>query len=192
LIAELVRRYWILGFECSILEVQKLAYFIERVVNDLGITNVLNLQFQANKYGPYAHRLTHMLNALDGSYLHCEKRLADANIDDVISFDESKKDFLAAYFTTPEAKPYREALERTTKIIDGFQSPLGMELLATVDWLVREEGVQPSKEDIRAGLANWPAGDAAAKRKLELFDDRLIGLALEQLAYNGNTTVHRR
>jgi hypothetical protein len=67
-----------------------------------------------------------------------------------------------------------------------------MELLATVDWLVREEGVQPSKEDIRAGLANWPAGDAAAKRKLELFDDRLIGLALEQLAYNGNTTVHRR
>jgi O-acetyl-ADP-ribose deacetylase (regulator of RNase III) len=192
LIAELVRRYWILGFECSILEVQKLAYFIERVVNDLGITNVLNLQFQANKYGPYAHRLTHMLNALDGSYLHCEKRLADANIDDVISFDESKKDFLAAYFTTLEAKPYREALERTTKIIDGFQSPLGMELLATVDWLVREEGVQPSKEDIRAGLANWPAGDAAAKRKLELFDDRLIGLALEQLAYNGNTTVHRR
>jgi O-acetyl-ADP-ribose deacetylase (regulator of RNase III) len=190
LIAELVRRYWILGFECSILEVQKLAYFIERVVTDLGLSNVLNLQFKANKYGPYAHRLTHMLNALDGSYLHCEKRLTDANVYDVISFDESRRDFLAAYFTTPEAKPYRDALERTTRIIDGFQSPLGMELLATVDWLVREEGVQPTKEDIRAGLANWTAGEAAAKRKLELFDDRLIGLALEQLAYSEGPVAH--
>ena len=32
LIAELVRRYWILGMECSLLEIQKLAWFLERAI----------------------------------------------------------------------------------------------------------------------------------------------------------------
>jgi hypothetical protein len=30
LIAELVRRYWVLGMECSMLEIQKLAWFLEQ------------------------------------------------------------------------------------------------------------------------------------------------------------------
>ena len=30
-------------------------------------------------------------------------------------------------------------------------------------------------------LAQWPAGDDAAERKLRLFNDRLIGLALDRL-----------
>jgi O-acetyl-ADP-ribose deacetylase (regulator of RNase III) len=124
LIAELVRRYWVLGFECSLLEIQKLAYFAERIVEDLKLPNPLKLEFQADRFGPYAFKLTHLLNSLDGSYLHCDKRLADADKFDVIWFDDSKKDFVAAYFTTPEAKPYREALEITANIIDGFESPL--------------------------------------------------------------------
>jgi len=182
LIAELVRRYWILGFECSLLEVQKLAYFAERIVNDLKLPNPLKLEFQADKFGPYALKLTHLLNSLDGSYLHCDKRLADAGIYDVIWFDDAKRDFVAAYFTTPDAYPYREALEATTNLIDGFQSPLGMELLATVDWLIQREGVNRSVADVRTGLASWPAGPKASQRKLQLFDDRLIALALEQLS----------
>ena len=32
LIAELVRRYWVLGMECSLLEIQKLAWFLERAI----------------------------------------------------------------------------------------------------------------------------------------------------------------
>jgi hypothetical protein len=32
LIAELVRRYWVLGMECSLLEIQKLAWFLERSI----------------------------------------------------------------------------------------------------------------------------------------------------------------
>jgi len=54
LIAELVRRYWILGIECSLLEIQKLAYFLERSIEKLGLQNPLDLRFQADKYGPYA------------------------------------------------------------------------------------------------------------------------------------------
>jgi hypothetical protein len=35
LIAELVRRYWVLGMECSLLEIQKLAWFLERSIERL-------------------------------------------------------------------------------------------------------------------------------------------------------------
>ena len=66
-------------------------------------------------------------------------------------------------------------------LIDGFQSPLGMELLATVDWQLQKEAAAGTVEGIRASLAQWPGGNKAGQRKLRLFDDRMIGLALTQL-----------
>jgi len=181
LIAELVRRYWVLGMECSLLEIQKLAWFLERAVEKLSpAENPLNLKFTAHKYGPYANRLEHLLDNLDGSYLHCDKRIGDAGITDVIWFDEGRKGFLQAYLKT-EAKPYMDALESTANLIDGFESPFGMELLATVDWLLHRERVEPSIPAIREALGNWSAGAGAAARKSKLFDDQAIGIALRRL-----------
>ena len=180
LIAEIVRRYWVLGIECTLLEVQKLAWFIETSAQDLGLEDPLRLEFKANLFGPYADKLRHLLNNLDGSYLHCDKRIADAGPFDVIWFDDSKRDRLEAYFTSPEARIYSPALEATTKIIDGFESPLGMELLATVDWL-RRQGVGSTVPAMIAGIRNWPGGEKAAERKAKIFDERLVGLALERL-----------
>jgi O-acetyl-ADP-ribose deacetylase (regulator of RNase III) len=178
LIAELVRRYWVLGMECSLLEIQKLAWFLERAIERFAPDNPLNLQFVAHKYGPYANRLEHLLNNLDGSYLHCEKRISDADPLDVIWFDDEHKAFLETYIKS-EAKPYTQALEHTAALIDGFESPFGMELLATVDWLLNKEGVPATVQGVREGLLRWPAG--AAERKSRLFDERVIGIALERL-----------
>lgn len=180
LVAEIVRRYWVLGIECTLLEVQKLAWFIETSAKDLGLEDPLRLEFKANLFGPYADKLRHLLNNLDGSYLHCDKRIADAGPFDVIWFDESMRDRLETYFTSPEAKIYRPALEATARIIDGFESPLGMELLATVDWL-RRQGVETTVQAMAAGIRKWPGGEKAAERKTKIFDERLIGLALERL-----------
>lgn len=187
LIAELIRRYWVLGMECSLLEIQKLAWFLERSVESLSPDNPLDLRFVANKYGPYADRLRHLLDGLDGSYLHCNKRISDASPRDVIWFDDGRKEYVRVYLSGPDAKPYREALEHTTILIDGFESPFGMELLATVDWLL-SKGYGASIEDIRRGLSAWPAGPAAAERKCRLFDDRDIAVALERLASSGYAT----
>jgi O-acetyl-ADP-ribose deacetylase (regulator of RNase III) len=180
LVAELVRRYSVLGFECTILEVHKLAYLLERKLTELHIDNPLKLEFRANKFGPYAPKLGHLLNGLDGSYLHCEKRVPDAGILDTIWFEESKKDRVAIYLSS-EAKSYLPALKATTEAIDGFESPLEMELLGTVDWLLNRDGVSPTVEAVRAGLHSWLGGGEAAERKLRLFDERLIGLALKRL-----------
>lgn len=181
LIAEMVRRYWVLGIECTLLEAQKLAWFLERMIKGMGLENPLDLRFEADRYGPYADRLKHLLDGLDGSYLHCEKRLADAGAFDTIWFEDSKRERVELYLKSSEARVYLPALEATDELIDGFQSPLGMEALATVDWLVDREGVEPTLSGIRQGIRNWPAGKADAARKERLFNDRLLQLALERL-----------
>jgi len=183
LIAEMVRRYSILGIECSLLEVQKLGYFLERIVNALHLDNKFKFEFGANKFGPYSTKLNHLLNGLDGSYLHCDKRIADAGPFEPIRFDDAKKDKVAAFLTTPEAKVYRPALEATTTLIDGLESPFGLELLSTVDWLIDHEGIQSEVKAVREALAKWPGDEGkAAARKLELFDERVIGIALQCLS----------
>jgi len=181
LIAEMVRRYWVLGIECTLLETQKLAWFLERTIKRMGLKDPLDLRFVADRYGPFANRLTHLLNGLDGSYLHCEKRLADAAPFDTIWFDDSKQERVELYLTSSEARIYLPALEAADELIDGFQSPLGMEALATVDWLIVREGAEPTLAGIRQGIRNWPTGAIHAQRKERLFSDRLLQLALERL-----------
>ncbi|HEX5784385.1 MAG TPA: macro domain-containing protein [Burkholderiaceae bacterium] len=180
LVAELVRRYWVMGMECSLLEIQKLAWFLERSIERMPGVPPLDLRFEPHKFGPYADRLRHLLDGLDGSYLHCDKRIGDADPFDVIWFDDSQKAWVNTFIQT-EAKPYLPALEATTQLIDGFESPFGMELLATVDWLLNKEGVAPTVAAVRQGIQHWKGGEQAAQRKDRLFDDRSIGIALKRL-----------
>ena len=181
IVAELVRRYCVLGIECTMLEVQKLAWFAERLLTRSGQENVLDLRFAQNRYGPYAHRLTFLLNSLDGSYLHCAKRIADASKTDPIWVDDSKADTLSAYLNSV-GKPVLWAVDETESLIDGFQSPLGLELLSTVDWIVNVDKVEATLPDVRAAVSRWPGGDGSAERKSRLFSDKLIQLALERLS----------
>jgi len=182
LVAEIIRRYWVLGSVCTYLEVQKLGWFLERAAESLSVEDPLKLRFQADKFGPYSDLLRHLLNGLDGTYLHCDKRLADASPSDTIWFDEERREFVSLYLQQEPAKDLNRILEFAAQRIDGFESPLGMELLATVDWLIVRMNTSPTVEGVRIGLKKWPAGEAAAERKLRLFDDRLVGLALEQLS----------
>lgn len=179
LIAELVRRYWVLGMECSLLEIQKLAWFLERNIERAGLPP-LDLRFAANKYGPYADRLRHLLEGLDGSYLHADKRIGDADPLDVIWFDDERKAHVQTYLKS-EAKDYVPALEATAAVIEGFESPYGMELLATVDWLLSQEQVAPTVPAVRESLRRWSGGPEAAARKVGLFDDRSLCIALDRL-----------
>lgn len=191
LIAELVFRYSILGIECTLLEIQKLAYFLERYVVAIGLKNSMNFQFAARKFGPYSDRLKHLLDALDGSYLHCDKRLGDAGPFDIIRFDYSKRDKVSAFLTTPAAKEYSAALMETSKLIDGFESPLSMELLSTVDWLVSHDSVDPTVDAVKAKLKTWSGGEAAGQRKLDLFEDRMIDIAIGALSDAGLIDARR-
>lgn len=182
LIAETIRRYWMLGIECTVLEIQKLAWFLERAIVRQQRQDILKLSFKADRYGPYSTRLNHLLNALDGSYLRSEKRISDCTPLDTIAFNDSKADVVAAFLAAGEAKSFSVVLQETHQLIDGFQSPLGMELLATVDWLVRRGKCSADIQSLQRGLHAWPAGKESGQRKLHLFDKRLLELAIDRLA----------
>lgn len=180
LIAEMIRRYSVLGMGCTNLEVQKIAWFLQRACSAVGAKDPLGLRFSANRYGPYSDRLRHLLDAIDGSYVHCEHRLSEASPFDLIHFRDDRRAVVSEYLERHAAQ-YSLVLDATTRFIDGFESPLGMELLATVDWLVSHEGCQPTIAEIRRALAAWPGDRAAGQRKLGLFDDGMLQVALDRV-----------
>jgi O-acetyl-ADP-ribose deacetylase (regulator of RNase III) len=181
LIAELCRRYAVLGLECTNLEIQKLAWFLQSSILAMGLNDPLDLRFAPNRFGPCAERLRHLLDGLDGSYLHSAKRLSDAGPFDLIWFNDARRAKVEEYLHSDKARSYLPALEATAKLIEGYESPLGMELLATVDWLIQKEGYSSDLASIREGIAHWPGGKKAAERKQHIFDDRLLQLALDRL-----------
>jgi hypothetical protein len=56
-----------------------------------------------------------------------------------------------------------------------------MELLATVDWLIHHDKIAQEASALRAALHKWPGGAAAGDRKLKLFDERVLNIAIESL-----------
>jgi len=99
----------------------------------------------------------------------------------VIAFNDAKRERVAVYLKT-EAAEYVDALEQSSRLIDGFESPLGLEALATVDWLLAREGCAAELTTVKKALAKWPGGKDAGERKLRIFDDQLLDLALDRLA----------
>ena len=90
-----------------------------------------------------------------------------------IRFGSTKSErHLDLFLKQNENRALQTVLDQTAERIDGFESPLGMELLATVDWLIEREHCGRSVREIRDGLAHWPAGASAAERKQRLFNGR--------------------
>jgi hypothetical protein len=179
-VADLVRRYEVLGYDCTNLEIQKLAWFLEQSLHRLGLPS-LNLQFKPARYGPYSDRLRHVLDGLDGTYLLAEKRLADAGPTDLIRFNRTNSAPLEDYLHTEVPSDQISALDMTGRIIEGFESPLGMELLATVHWLLTNRTLPPTVEAIQNELPRWPGSADAGARKARLFPPRLIEIAITRL-----------
>jgi len=180
LVVELVRRCWILGVECSLLEIQKLAWFLERSIKLFSPDLSLKFKFKPHYYGPYADNLRYLLGALDGNYLCSEKRINDAAPLDVIWMNNNYNEQLQTYLESKEMEPYVEALAFTSKLINGFEFPFEMELLAMVDWLIEIEHCSPDIESLLTGLKNWKQS-SAAKRKMRLLDRSAIPIALKRL-----------
>lgn len=181
MMAAIIRRYEILGSECSILEAQKLAWFLAQAMRRLGLSNPIASDFAANRYGPYSEQVRHLLNSLDGSYLACERRVADARPFDRINFKSERADRLTAYLTTADAAPYRAAIDWVAESIDGFQSPHGLELLATIDWLHRRSNVPLDTDAMLPAIAGWPGPEGAAERKAKVFTRPHVDVAVSHL-----------
>jgi len=120
--------YGIPGYRLTLLEVQKLAYFLQVAGQPL------RLQFVRHKYGPYAETLNHVLQRIEGHFIRgYGDRSRESSIRVIPEAVEEATRFLSGDAETAGR------LERVRRLIEGFETPYGMELLATVHWVAHSE-----------------------------------------------------
>jgi len=61
-------------------------------------------------------------------------------------------------------------------LVEGFETPFGLELLATVHWVVQEEGATRTQEVQEATYALGPRKDRFSPGQIALAEDRLRSL----------------
>ncbi|MEZ4888392.1 MAG: macro domain-containing protein [Chitinophagales bacterium] len=149
LILNSIIRYKELEYDLTILEVHKLAYLLQRLGANLG------LQFERHLYGPYADNLRHALDDLEGYYLDGTK-YKEAKAFDRIKIEASKIPEIEQSLQKIKRSEDKEAFAKLSELIDGFESPLGMELLATIDYLANEDKTLLQNTDLLlSAIANW-------------------------------------
>jgi len=169
-VVKIISIYRELQYGLSRIEVQKLVYFLEAAGQPL------NLEFRENQYGPYSDKLRHVLKAMDGHYIRG------------VGDHASESDIVVAPKALAEAEEFlahegedsvRARVDSVVRLIEGFESPYGMELLATVHWVAHHE---PFARDLGAAIA---AVHAWNDRKRRLLKEPHIAVAWQRLMEGG-------
>jgi hypothetical protein len=129
----------------SLLEVHKLLYFLQETGEGL------HLRYRKAHYGPYAENLTHLLKTVEGHFISGYADGGDAPnklleiVPGALADAEAK---------LAEASDTRRRFDMVADLVDGFETPFGLELLATVHWVTRYEGAE-TVNDVIAATYGW-------------------------------------
>lgn len=152
----------------TLLEAHKLMYFMQEAGEDL------RLSYVKGPYGPYAEKLRFVFKDIEG---HLISGYADGGDDpdkllEIIpgAFEEADR-FLADKTVT------RTRFERVAELVEGFETPFGLELLATVHWVAAHQGAKNEEEATRQ-VHDW-------NDRKKRFTAPQIKLALDTLKSKG-------
>lgn len=145
-LVELIYRYLqgLLDPTISLLELHKLMYFVQEAGEPL------KLRFVKGPYGPYAENLRHALLAIEGYYISGYGAGGDDPrkvLELVPGALEEARQVLEKHEET------KRRLLRVSELIKGFESPHGLELLATVHWIITKEKQTKEEELVKAFYA---------------------------------------
>jgi len=152
----------------TLIEVQKLMYFMQEAGEPL------RLNYIKHHYGPYADNLRHVLTKIEGHLVSGYQDGGDAPEKQLELVPGAMKD---AEAFLPVDGATRTRFDRVGKLVEGFETPFGLELLATVHWVVKHENAT-SADDAVAKVYAWND----RKRR---FSPRQIGIAFETLRAKG-------
>lgn len=152
----------------TLLEVHKLMYFLQLAGEPL------NLEYKKGHYGPYAENLRHVLRRVEGHLVSGYRDGGDAPGKQLELVPGALEDARALLAGQPETTA---RLERVFELVDGFETPSGLELLATTHWVVAREGAA-GREEVVSRVHAWNRG----KRR---FTERQVGIALDALERQG-------
>lgn len=167
LLLGLMRRYLaaIMDPTITLLEIHKLMYLMQETGQEL------RLGFTKGPYGPYAENLRHVLTHIEGHFIVGYGDAADQPnkpIEPKVQAMAIAEEFLANH------RKVHERFERVVKLIEGFETPFGMELLATVHWVACHEGANSPEQALEKTHA-WNSHK-------HMFQEKHIRLAWKTLA----------
>ena len=143
----------------TLLEIHKLMYFLQESGEPL------RLKYTKAYHGPYAEKLSHVLSNIEG---HMISGYADGgnNPNKQIEIVPGAAHDAAVYL---ENQPKTaERINKVGYLIEGFETPYGLELLATVHWIKVRENVTNTDEIIRKVYKWSPQKHIFAKRQIEI------------------------
>lgn len=168
LVLKLLGLYGAAGYRHSLLEVQKLSYLLQKAGEDL------RLAFKKHHYGPYAEELNHVLQRIEGHYI---RGYGDRSKGAEIYVLEGAEDAADQYLRADAGA--QERLKKVASLIEGFETPYGLELLSTVYWLAAEEGTTREPHELFEGVRTWN------KRKAHVMKEQHVCAAFNQLRSQG-------
>jgi O-acetyl-ADP-ribose deacetylase (regulator of RNase III) len=123
----------------TLLEIHKLMYFLQTSGEPL------HLAYRKQKYGPYAENLRHVLAAINGHFIsgYVGDDSPFAHIELCPGAVDRAEQFLREHQET------RERFNRVSSLVDGFESSFGLELLATVHWVIEQDGACTLSEAVQ-------------------------------------------
>jgi O-acetyl-ADP-ribose deacetylase (regulator of RNase III) len=142
----LMHRYLggLMDVSISLLEIHKRMHFLQEAGEPL------RLRFAKGTHGPYAENLRYVLNAIEGHFTSgfgAGDDAPDKQIEIIGDAARGAEAFLNEHPNT------QKRFERVSKLIAGFETPFGMELLATVHWVARCEGAASVDEAVERSYA---------------------------------------
>jgi O-acetyl-ADP-ribose deacetylase (regulator of RNase III) len=169
-LVELMHRYLggLLDPFVTLLEVHKLMYFMQEAGEPL------RLQYVKHHYGPYAENLRHVLRTVEGHLISGYADGGDAP-DKPLSLVPGAIEEARAFLDQHEGT--REHFDRVAQLVEGFESPYGLELLSTVHWVIKHEGVK-RLDEVADRVHAWNA-------RKQQFTHRQIAIAVERLKAQG-------
>jgi hypothetical protein len=168
-ILQALHNYESKGEYCSLFVANKLAYFLQR----LGETSMAKLRFEAGRYGPYSVGVGHLLHAVNGRFIKGLEQM-DAKPFEHLELDYDRIKEVGEFVENNMTAEQRQKLDNLARLIDGFESAFSLELLASVDF-VRRNNPRLTEAEIIETIQSW------SERKSQLFKERYIRIAIKQL-----------
>lgn len=158
--------------EISLLELHKLMYFLQESGQPL------KLRYAQALYGPYAENLRHVLNELEGYMISGYADGGDSRWKPLLLVPGAVKD---AQHYLEQDQEMQKHLNQVVDLVKGFESSFGLELLATVHWVLKNNEIREEK-DIYEKVYNW-------NDHKKIFSPRHIDIAYKTLKEKGWTTA---
>ena len=152
----------------TLLEVHKLMYFMQAAGQPL------KLRYAKAPFGPYAENLRHVLSAVEGHLISGYSDGGDQPDKQLELVPGARDDAKALLADEAEVT---KRFDRVADLVEGVETPFGMELLATVHWVATQEGAS-TLEDAISRIHAW-------NERKQQFTPRQIGIALEVLTRKG-------